>query len=291
VVARIRIGRSNVVLGQRAGEPLAVGEGAVWAMNDAKATLMRIDPARNSVVARIKVGTPGAVAAGDGAVWLSNPSENKVTRVDPATNTATANIPVGPQPEGIAVSPGDVWVVNAGGPSVHGSIPPRTESWRRSASARRATLRGAHERDRFATCRLGRAYKRKEHRARVDPATNSVVATTRIGYRPCGLLAADETGVWWTGNCGGDVVARLDSRTNRLTTNLLASTPVGIEVAFGSVWVANEGSGNVDQIDPHSGRLVARLHVVGLPVILGVGFRSVWVNDDYGRVLRIKPRR
>ena len=118
VVARIRIGRGNVVLGQKGGGPLAVGEGAVWAMNDAKATLMRIDPARNVIVARIKVGTPEAAAAGDGAVWLSNPSMNIVTRVDPATNTVTATVPVGPKPQGIAVSPGAVWVANAGGPSV-----------------------------------------------------------------------------------------------------------------------------------------------------------------------------
>ena len=85
------------------------------------------------------------------------------------------------------------------------------------------------------------------------------------------------------------MVARVDSRTNRLTTYPAEELPVGIEVAFGSVWVANEGSGNIDQFDPHSGRLVARLHVAGLPVLLGVGFGSVWVNDDYGRVLRIKP--
>jgi hypothetical protein len=57
VVARIRIGRASPVLAQRSGGPLAVGEGAVWAMSDVKGTLMRIDPARNAVVARIKVGT------------------------------------------------------------------------------------------------------------------------------------------------------------------------------------------------------------------------------------------
>ena len=34
---------------------LAVGEGAVWAMSSAVSTLTRIDPARNAVVARIKV--------------------------------------------------------------------------------------------------------------------------------------------------------------------------------------------------------------------------------------------
>jgi len=45
----------------------------------------------------------------------------------------------------------------------------------------------------------------------------------------------------------------------------------------------------VDQIDPHTGRLSARLHVDGVPVRLAVGFGSIWVNDDNGRVLRIQP--
>jgi hypothetical protein len=31
--------------------------------------------------------------------------------------------------------------------------------------------------------------------------------------------------------------------------------------------------------------------MVGLPIRIGVGFGSVWVNDDFGRVLRIKPQR
>jgi YVTN family beta-propeller protein len=289
VVARIRIGRAIWALGKKGGGPLAVGEGAVWAMSDEKATLMRIDPSQNAVVARIKVGIPEAAAAGDGAVWLSYPSENTVKRVDPATNTVAATIPVGPQPEGIAVSPGAVWVANAGGPSVS-RIDPVTN---RIVTTIRVGLKGdccAEHTSVIASPRaVWVALTNGKSIVHVDPATNSVVATTRVGYRPCGLLAADETGVWWTGGCGGDVVGRVDSRTNWLTTNLGEVTPVGIEVAFGSVWVAN--AAYVDQIDPHSRRLVARLPVVGLPVRLGIGFGSVWVNDDYGRVLRIKPQR
>ena len=242
-------------------------------------------------MARIKVGTPEAAAAGDGAVWLSNPSLNTVTRVDPATNTVTATIPVGPQPQGIAVSPGAVWVANAGGPSVS-RIDPATNRVV-------ATIRVGPKRDCCAEHTSVIASPRAVWVAlangksivHVDPATNSIVATTRTAYPPCGILAADKTGVWSTGASCGDVVARVDSRTNSLTTNPAGVNPVGIELAFGSVWVANEGSGNIDQIDPHSGRLVARLHIVGLPVLLGIGFRSVWVNDDYGRVLRIKPQR
>jgi YVTN family beta-propeller protein len=260
-------------------------------MNDAKATLLRIDPARNAVVARIKVGPPEAAAAGDGAVWLSNRWDNTVTRVDPATNTVTATIRVGQQPEGIAVSPGAVWVANAGGPSVS-RIDPATN---RVVATIRVGPKGDccadHTSVIASPSAVWIALTNGQSIVRVDPARNSVVATTRVGYSPCGFLAADETGVWSASGCGGgDMVARVDSRTNRVTTNLAEVDPVGIEVAFGSVWVALEG-GSIDQIDPHSGRLVARLHILGLPLRLGVGFGSVWVNDDYGRVLRIKPQR
>ncbi len=47
IVARIEIPQGS--------GGLAVGEGAVWAMSDAVSTLLRIDPQRNAVIARIKV--------------------------------------------------------------------------------------------------------------------------------------------------------------------------------------------------------------------------------------------
>jgi YVTN family beta-propeller protein len=306
VVARIRIGRSSVALGQEGGGPLAVGEGAVWAMSTDRARLMRIDPARNAIVARIKVDPPDTAAAGDGAVWLSNPSYNTVTRIDPATNTVTTTIPVGPQPEGIAVSPGAVWVANAGGladadgPSVS-RIDPATNRvvatipvGPKSACCAQHTNLIASPRAVWVALANGNSI------VHVDPATNRVVATARIGYPPCGYLAADRVGVWLTNPCNhgtpsvqramSEAVARVDSRTNRLTARLAVPHPAGIQVAFGSVWVATD-AGNVDQIDPHSGRLVARLQVGGAPERLGVGFGSVWVNDDFGRVLRIQPQR
>jgi streptogramin lyase len=87
------------------------------------------------------------------------------------------------------------------------------------------------------------------------------------------------------------IFGRPSARGAVLTARLVELHPVGLAVAFGSVWVVVVGSGNVDQIDPATGRLVARLHVGGLPVRLGVGFGSIWVDDDFGRMLRIKPQR
>jgi YVTN family beta-propeller protein len=291
VIARIRIGHANPALGKEGGGALAVGEGAVWAMSNDQGTLMRIDPARNAIVARVKVDPPEAAAAGDGAIWLSNPSYNTVTRVNPATNTVAATIPVGSLPEGIAVSPGAVWVVNAGVPSVSRidpatnrvvatiSVGPKTECCAQHTSV--AASPGA----------VWVALTNGNRIVRLDPATNKVVATVKLGYPPCGFLAADQTGVWSSSYCGGDVVVRVDARTKRLTTRLAEPSPAGIEVAFGTVWVGNGGTGDLDQIDPTRGRRVARLNVGGEPDWLGVGFGSVWVNDAFGRVLRIKPER
>ena len=136
VVARIGLGHG--AFGVLGGGALTVGEGAVWAMSDPESTLLRIDPARNAVVARINVPPPEAAAAGDGAVWCCLPSDDTVSRIDPATNRVTASIHVGRNPPESSSRPAPcgspTWAVRAS----RASTRPRTGSWRRSASARRA---------------------------------------------------------------------------------------------------------------------------------------------------------
>ena len=74
---------------------LASGEGAVWVWNHDQ-QLVRIDPASNTVVARIDgiSGPLGAgVAVGGGSVWVAVPQG--IGRIDPATNTIVDVIPLG----------------------------------------------------------------------------------------------------------------------------------------------------------------------------------------------------
>jgi streptogramin lyase len=125
---------------------------------------------------------------------------------------------------------------------------------------------------------------------RVDPATNNVIATVKLPYSPCAFLVADQTAVWSAGGGCADVVGRIDPHRMKLTAKRAEPHPVGLALAFDSVWVTVLDSANLDQIDPHTGRLIARLHLGGTPVRLAVGFGSVWVNDDNGRVLRIQPQ-
>jgi virginiamycin B lyase len=271
------------------GGPFTVGEGAVWAMSEADSTLMRIDPQRNAIVARIKVAAGGDAAAGNGAVWLSHPAENTVSRIDPGTNRVTATIRVGPQPAGIAVSPNAVWVANAGGPSVS-RIDPVTNRVVKTIKVDRALACCAeHTGVVAAEGAVWVALPNGNELVLIDPSTNAVSGTVKLPYPPCGYIDADPTAVWSAGGGCGDLVARIDPHTKTLTAKQYEPHPVGLARAFGTVWVAVLGSHNVDQIDPRTGRLVARLPVGGIPVRLAVGFGSVWLNDDEGRVLRLDP--
>ena len=289
VVARIPLG--NGAPAPLGGGAFTVGEGAVWAMSDIESTLMRIDPARNAVVARIKVAVPEAAAAGDGGVWLTYPGQNTISRIDPATNKVRATIHVGSQPVGVAVSPGAVWVVNAGGPSVS-RIDPVTN---RVVATIRVGPKLACCSEHFSlTAARGAVWvgvPNENRIVRIDATTNRVTSTMKLPYPPCAFLAADTAALWSTGGGCADVVGRIDPHTKKLTARQAELHPVGLAVAFGSVWVAVIGSSNVDQLDPRTGRLAARLPVGGVPVRLAVGFGSVWVNDDNGRVLRIRPQR
>jgi YVTN family beta-propeller protein len=289
ILARIRLGHgAPAPLG---GGALTVGEGAVWAVSDVDSTLRRIDPASNAVVGRIKVPPTEAIAAGAGAVWLSWPAANTVTRVDAATLKVTARIKVGPQPTGIAVGNGAVWVADDGAPAVS-RIDPATN---RVVKTIRVGPKRACCAEHMALFPFGRslwvAVPNANELVRVDGTTNKVVETIKLPFCPLGFLVADRRAVWSAGGGCGDVVGRIDLRTRRVTAKVPEPHPVGLVLARSVVWVAVLGSANVDQLDSRTGRLVGRLHVGGVPVRLAVGFGSVWVNDDNGFVLRIKPQR
>jgi DNA-binding beta-propeller fold protein YncE len=214
-----------------------------------------------------------------------------VRRIDPATNKESATINVGPHPAGVAVSSGAVWVATAGGPSVS-RIDPTTN---RVVATIRVGPKSACCSDHMSLAvgpgAVWVALPNANELVLVDPARNKVVTGVKLPFTPCGFLLADRVGVWSAGGGCADVVAHVDARTHRVVSRVYEPHAVGLGLAEGSVWAAVIDSATVDRIDPRTGRVIARLHVGGTPVRLAVGFGSVWVNDDSGRVLRIQPQR
>jgi len=107
-----------ITVGSNPGR-LAVGEGGVWTLNrgdsggsgPGAASVSRVDPKTNKVVATIPVGDldPAAeIAAGEGSVWISAPGV-PITRIDPRTNRAVQRF-TGEGGGAILVAHGSLWV-------------------------------------------------------------------------------------------------------------------------------------------------------------------------------------
>jgi YVTN family beta-propeller protein len=98
--------------------PFGIGlaAGAVWVANSGDATVSRINPATNTVVATVQVGAPPPVfrglGTGQGAVWVTN-GDNSVSRINPTTNRVVATVHIDNCCDGeVAVGPNAVWISN-----------------------------------------------------------------------------------------------------------------------------------------------------------------------------------
>ena len=95
---------------------LAVGHGAVW-VSSCCSVVTRIDPSTGETAAVLE-GFDGPIAAGLGAVWVAASGDaGSLWRIEPSDpevpNSQTGTI--GPNPQGIAVGEGSVWVANGDG--------------------------------------------------------------------------------------------------------------------------------------------------------------------------------
>ena len=101
---RIPVGR-----GQSA---VAVGENAVWVADALDDTVKPIDPAPDSVITTIPVGSaPSAIAPRRRKrVRVANGGDGTLTRIDARRERVTATVKVGGSPQALIVFDGEVWV-------------------------------------------------------------------------------------------------------------------------------------------------------------------------------------
>jgi DNA-binding beta-propeller fold protein YncE len=101
------------------GAVLAVGDGAVWALELGRGEVSRIDPGTGRVSVRAEGIDARSIAVGQGALWLGG--NNSVTRMDPGTGAILASIPVGATPgasTSLAVGAGAVWFAGSSEPKL-----------------------------------------------------------------------------------------------------------------------------------------------------------------------------
>lgn len=96
--------------------------------------------------------------------------------------------------------------------------------------------------------------------ARVDPKTNTVIAT--IPTAAGAYYLAFGHGALWAASSKGQVLQRIDPRTN----SVVATIPLGRQPGFlaageGGVWVQEQGDGTVAAIDPATNAVRGRIKV------------------------------
>jgi ABC-type branched-subunit amino acid transport system substrate-binding protein/DNA-binding beta-propeller fold protein YncE len=240
---------------------VAVGEGAVWVLNNEDQTVSRIDPDTQEVTETFETpGVPSELAVGEGALWIGiagGKGETNVTvsvsRMDPDSGriTRTARLrgeggvfPVAGAPR-LAVGAGAVWAINP-----DGSV------------------------------------------ARIEPNSGRVVDTIDVKGGAWTLAAGDE-GVWLLGNEDPPGVTRVDPRTNRVTQKIEvgANALLGVAVGAGSVWAAANEEGVIWRIEPGPRPILKTIEVgVGVSFV-AFGEGSVWSGNYVdGTVARIDPR-
>ncbi len=229
-------------------------------------------------------GVPDWLAI-DAHVWVSNYPKNSVTRIDPVANKIVETITVGKNPcSGLAAGLGSLWVPNCGDSTI-------TRLNLKDGKAEATLPFGVPDSEGGLAVGAGSLWvmiDKKGTLARVDPATNKIVAEIYVAPGSY-AVAFGEDAVWVT-STDKNLVTRVNARTNVVEMTI----PVGPKPRFlttgeGSVWTINQGDGSVSRIDAKTNKVVATIEC-GIPGgggEISVGDGSVWVTSFEFPITRI----
>ena len=274
------------------------GFGSIWVANGPAGTILRIDPASNTVVATIQAGRPVCcLAFGANAVWAASFATDSVVRIDPAANAVVDSFPSGGlAPGGITFGDGFVWVANHHG-NPTGSvakIDPATDTVIDVIPVGAATFLGGPNLMAAVPGSVWTDVPNLSALVRIDTATDAVSATIPV-RGACGEVAADSQQVWVSGGMPPPVcapgVSLIDPATDSLVTHLTAGGPSSANaLGSGGFWFGADTSDLLNRADTATNTTVGQLKLPGSPGSIATGFGSVWVADQTNSaILRVDP--
>jgi YVTN family beta-propeller protein len=232
---------------------LAVGPDAVWVTNPLnidEGLLTRVDvrtgasarvPVRTEYVADLFAPATPNVAALDGrAVW-TNTLHGQLVRVLNGERESF-DLGSGHSIDGLAVGAGSIWIASSVDDTVlrfdrqRGKLagsPIRVNSELGTRAAAPAAVAYGYDAVWVANALANTV-------TRIEPDTNSVAATMRVGLRPT-AIAVGEGGIWVL-NSGDGTVSHIDPEKNKVVARTSVGRSVtGIAAGAGRVWVTVAG--------------------------------------------------
>ena len=202
----------------------------------------------------------GGVAVGFASLWIANRNEGTVSRLDARTGRVLATIAIG------------------NGAPLH----PDCEADYEEAPAGSFIIRRCDLPSGIAAG-AGAVWVGRNDTlsvARVDPATNRVVASIPVRVHVFGLAASD-TAVWVSSH-EDDRLVRIDPSTNAVNLDLpVLYGPSGIAVDGTRAWVADHTGRSATAVDGATGQVRWTIPVGYEPFPIVTGDGSAWVRNEY----------
>ena len=271
-----------VEVGGKPVELASDGRGGIWVTDRAgdQVSLIEATDDGQELGGQFPTGPdPEGVAVGAGSVWVANGGDGTVSRLDPETGTVLRDYAVGGEPGGIAISNDAVWVADNGGTSVS-RIDLATDEPESIPVGAQPYGIAVGDADVWVTNRASPSV------SRIDRESREQVDQIDVGQNPKGIDVSGDA--VWVANTGSANVTRIEGETTE--AHEVGPEPRGVVVAFGAVWVSLGAEDRVVRLDPDSGEVQQSIEVGDDPEGITAGRDSVWVaNGGSGTVTRIRP--
>jgi DNA-binding beta-propeller fold protein YncE len=125
--------------------------------------------------------------------------------------------------------------------------------------------------------------------SRVDPTSNRVTRSIRVGRSACTLAVG--AGAVWTVRYRANEVVRIDPKPARVQRLKVGRVPSDVLVAAGSLWVTSWDDRTLARIDPRKLRITGVVTLPARPLGLLFLDGSLWVGSgkDSTEVFRVDP--
>jgi YVTN family beta-propeller protein len=273
VIETIRVGRRPV--------SITVGHGSVWVANADDGTVSRIDPDRREVVRTIGIGAPAVeLAVGHDALWVANGSDGTVSRIDPTVDVVVETVDLRGSSTlawnatyALHADSEAVWVGN--GPHHVVRIDPANDQPTTTIDVGKVPVGVTGDGRAVWVATLG------ERAVRIEPGTNAPTVEMPIGYPVA--VAAGAGAVWVLGR---EHVWRIDPDTASVAQVMsIGERLMGLCVAEGAVWAADNGAGTVTRIDPVRGRVTGSVMVGHAPTDVAERDGTIWASIQSERAM------
>jgi virginiamycin B lyase len=271
---------------------LGLGFGSVWVTVAKNNEVVRVDPARNVVQARVKVDKEPCYGIGIGVdrVWVLNCQGKTLTRINPKTNAVDMRVPVNIDDSGegsIAVDERYVWYASNedGHSATLSQVEVKTGRKLKGIAVGKDTgvVKLAFGSVWAISSGEGNVY-------RVNPATRKVTAMITVAEGP--RFTTEGAGSLWVLSQSDGSVSRIDPATNKVVAVIPVHVPgKGGEICYGGglIWVTMDGN-PVTRIDPATNKVIDQYGNYPKADAIRYGFGSVWVSDHgKGELWRIDP--